>query len=302
MIEHQPVLLEQVIGLASELKSVRSILDLTAGYGGHSQALIEKFRPELAVLVDQDSYAIGKLKQKFGSNSSVEIVKQNFRDYDPGLGQFDLILADLGVSSPQLDIADRGFSYLDSGQRLDMRMDQTAGISAVELLEEATEQRLTEIFREYGELRFARSIARGIIAYRQKRPIITVKDLNQATQKYWLSRPKVQVLIYQAIRIAVNDELKALDQLLENLIEMLTPGGIGAIISFQSLEDRRVKRKFRELSEARLDILGREIDPAKVSLLTKRPIVPNQNQIVNNPRARSAKLRAIIKTKKIPTK
>ena len=300
MVEHYPVLLKQVVDLGLELDRFSDLLDLTAGYGGHSQALIDRFHPKSVTLLDQDAYAITKLRQKFATNQAVDIVQQNFRYYPFEQRQFDFILADLGVSSPQLDRAERGFSYMDPSQKLDMRMNQGQVKTAVTLLSELDQVELASILRQYGELRFAGSIAKDIVDYRQNQPIVTVGDLNQATSKYWQAKPKVQGLIYQALRIAVNDELAALDQLLVHAIEALRPGGVMAIISFHSLEDRKVKQKFREYSEAKLDIIGRELAPAKARLLTKRPIMPSKNEIVNNPRARSAKLRAIIKTKNLP--
>ena len=201
---------------------------------------------------------------------------------------FDMILADLGVSSPHLDIASRGFSFSQEGP-LDMRMDQSQELTADFIVNNYSEARLTELIKRYGEDPKARQIARSIV---QNRPIHTTQELATNIAKIWPGHSRVHpaTRTFQALRIAVNDELEQLRLSLPVWIDLLAPNGRLAVISFHSLEDRLVKQIFQELGGDRYDAI--------LEVLTKRPVSGDTNEIVFNPRARSAKLRAAVKLKK----
>lgn len=288
---HVPVLLEEVLQCLGP-KDGDSYLDLTAGYGGHSSAVLERTgAPEKAVLVDRDTNAIAELTARFGD--SVTLLHSDFAAATEQLltqgRTFDLILADLGVSSPHLDQAHRGFSLAQDGP-LDMRMDQNQELTADRIVNSYPEDRLTEILIEYGEEPKARAIAKAIVT---ARPIQGTQELAAVVARQWKGpRSKVHpaTRTFQAIRIAVNDELGMLEKALPQWINLLSPGGRICIISFQSLEDRLVKRLMADASGERYD--------SDLRLLTKRPITASHTELVHNPRARSAKLRAAVKINK----
>lgn len=286
---HVPVLLEEVLEYLSP-QDGESYLDLTAGYGGHASAVLERTdSPEKAVLVDRDANAVRVLRERFGTD--ITIRHQDFYSATEELAhsgrQFDLILADLGVSSPHLDQASRGFSLAQDGP-LDMRMDQEQELTAERIVNTYPEEQLADILRSYGEEPKARSVARAIVA---ARPIKTTSELAAVVARQWRGRSKVHpaTRTFQAIRIAVNNELDLLERSLPLWINLLSPGGRICIISFQSLEDRLVKKLFQ-------DHAGDNFD-SDLRLLSKRPITPSQHELVHNPRARSAKLRAAVKIK-----
>lgn len=286
---HQPVLLEQTVSLLAP-KTGETYLDLTAGYGGHAKEIIAKIgNASLATLVDRDDYAIASLQRLREAGAC--IIKKDFASAAASLAQkgeqFDMILIDLGVSSPQLDMAERGFSIQRSGP-LDMRMDQTQQLTAADLVNTYSEEQLIRILREYGEEPRARAVAREIIA---ARPLTTTDELSATVAKairgkWGKSHPATRT--FQAIRIELNDELGQIKSTLKLLPKLLRPGGRVAIISFHSLEDRLVKKFFKEQAES-----GYEAD---LALLTKKPI-SGATDDVHNPRARSAKLRAAVKIK-----
>ncbi|MGH7157137.1 MAG: 16S rRNA (cytosine(1402)-N(4))-methyltransferase RsmH [Candidatus Saccharimonadales bacterium] len=288
---HQPVLTKEVIGCLGP-KPGQSYLDLTAGYGGHAAAVIKATgSPELATLVDRDLAATKSLKERF-KGSGAHIVQSDFLSTLQALVSenqgFDMILADLGVSSPHLEQAQRGFSFNLPGP-LDMRMDQSQQLSADNIVNHLPEAELAEIFRKYGEEPKSRSIARAIVA---KRPVKSTEELAAIISNAvgWRGRRgKIHPATrgFQAIRIAVNDELAQLEQGLPLTLELLKPGGRLAIISFHSLEDRIVKQFMAEHAGKTLD--------AELNLLTKKPITASKTEIASNPRARSAKLRAAAK-------
>ncbi len=286
---HKPVLPTQTIAVLAP-RSGENYLDLTAGYGGHAQVIIEKIgSAHLATLVDRDDYAIASLQALY--KSSARIIKSDFATAVDNLmradEQFDMILLDLGVSSPQLDNADRGFSIQRSGP-LDMRMDQTGPQTAADLVNTWSEERLTQIIRDYGEEPKAHRIARAII---EARPLKTTNELAHVVQHALRGvRNKIHpaTRTFQAIRIALNDEIGQLVHTLAILPQLLKPGGRVAIISFHSLEDRLVKQCFKEQSEAGFT--------AELQVLTKKPISGAIHD-VHNLRARSAKLRAAVKIK-----
>lgn len=284
---HLPVLLEATLTQLAP-KQGETYLDLTAGYGGHAREVIKLIGvASNATLVDRDDFAISHLQDL--AVQGARIIHDDFASAVKILinkgEQFDNILIDLGVSSPQLDNQDRGFSILRPGP-LDMRMDQSEQETAADLVNTSSEEKLASIIREYGEEPKARLIAREIVL---ARPLHTTDELAEAVKKAYRGRwtkahPATRT--FQAIRIALNDELGQVERTLPLLPKLLRPGGRVAIISFHSLEDRLVKRFFKEQAES-----GYE---AELTLLTKHPI-SGATEDVHNPRARSAKLRAAVK-------
>jgi 16S rRNA (cytosine1402-N4)-methyltransferase len=290
-MKHFPVLLEAVLTYLDP-KEGDSYLDLTAGYGGHAGTVLERtLSPNKATLVDRDQNAIESLHQKFDSGLP-QIIHEDFLGASKRLRsegkQFDLILADLGVSSPHLDNASRGFSLKADGP-LDMRMDQRQSLTAEEIVNSYSEDELADIFHMYGEEPKARKIARSIVEHR---PIKTTHELAQLIAQAWPGYSKVHpaTRVFQALRIVVNSELEQIKQAIPIWIDLLAPGGRIAIISFHSLEDRLVKQGLAEVSGDRYD--------AVLQLLTKQPVTGSGDELVFNPRARSAKLRAAVKIKK----
>lgn len=288
---HIPVLLQPVLQYLSPL-SGESYLDLTGGYGGHAAEVLEQTQNYRgSVLVDRDKHAIAELHKRF-EGRGVDIRQADFLTASRGLQaegkQFDMILADLGVSSPHLNQASRGFSFANDGP-LDMRMDQGQSLTAEKVVNTYSEEELADIIARYGEDPKSRRIASLIV---QHRPFHTTSELANVVAKAWPGHSKVHpaTRTFQALRIAVNDELELLRKSLPIWIEdLLAPGGRIAIISFHSLEDRIVKDALRAASGDRYD--------AVLQLLTKRPISGDTDEIVYNPRARSAKLRAAFKQK-----
>lgn len=282
--KHIPVLLDEVLHYLDP-KEGDSYLDLTAGYGGHASKILElTLLPSKAVLIDRDKNAVEELQRKFGA-MGVEIRHQDFFGASQKLVQeeklFDVILADLGVSSPHLNEASRGFALHDSGP-LDMRMDQDQSLDAEAIVNTYSESDLADIIRRYGEEPKARQIAKLIVG---NRPITTTTDLAKVVSKAWPGHSRVHpaTRTFQALRIAVNNELELLELSLPLWLQLLKPGGRIGVISFHSLEDRIVKRMFGEVSGDRYD--------ANFNLLTKRPVTARPNELAYNPRARSAKLR-----------
>lgn len=289
-IKHIPVLLEQVLQYLDPQEG-ESYLDLTAGYGGHAEKVLDRtHNPNDSVLVDRDQHAIAVLEQKF-AGTGVKLYHSDFLSasrelVDEGRA-FDIILADLGVSSPHLNEANRGFAISQTGP-LDMRMDQTQELTAAEIANSYPETAIAEILQRYGEEPKARQIAHLIV---QNRPYTTTTELAHIVARAWPGHSKVHpaTRTFQGIRIAVNDELGLLENSLPMWIKLLKPGGRIAVISFHSLEDRLVKQVFAESGGERYD--------AELKLLTKHPAVGTEQEIVFNPRARSAKLRAAVKIK-----
>lgn len=289
-IKHIPVLLEQVLQYLDP-KEGESYLDLTAGYGGHAEKVLDRtHNPNDTVLVDRDQHAIAVLEQKF-AGTGVKLIHSDFLSASRELvdegSAFDIILADLGVSSPHLNEAIRGFAISQTGP-LDMRMDQTQKLTAAEIVNSYPETAIAEILQRYGEEPKARQIAHLIV---QNRPYTTTTQLAHIVARAWPGHSKVHpaTRTFQGLRIAVNDELGLLEQSLPMWVKLLKPGGRIAVISFHSLEDRLVKQVFAELGGERYD--------AELKLLTKHPAVGTEQEIVFNPRARSAKLRAAVKIK-----
>ena len=283
---HQAVLLNEVLEwLRPQLGE--SYLDLTAGYGGHSQRILDVTQNyNEAILNDRDLNAVEYLRAKYREEKP-QIVQDSFYNTAWRLVEcetkFDMILADFGVSSPQLDQAERGFAFARDG-RLDMRMDRRQKLDAWWIVNKWSKRELATIFEQYGEERRARAeqIAFAIV---KQRPIDTTTELAELvlkiTPKYQKVHPATKV--FQAIRIAVNDELGEIERTLPLLPRLLKPEGRVALISFHSLEDRLVKNYFKLASSEGVE--------SSLEILTKRAVVAGKNEVVNNPRARSAKLR-----------
>ncbi|MDK2898966.1 MAG: rRNA (cytosine1402-N4)-methyltransferase [Patescibacteria group bacterium] len=286
---HIPVLLDSTLDLLSPQKS-ENYLDLTAGYGGHASRILDITGSyDESVLVDRDDYAIERLKSF--SDKGVRLLNIDFVTASQQLideGQkFNIILIDLGVSSPQLDQSERGFSFTNSGP-LDMRMDRRQAKSAETLVNTASAEELTHIIAQYGEepIGFSKMIAKAIV---ENRPLSQTKELADLVKQTYRGKWKKihpATRTFQAIRIAVNDELKQIEDLLPSLPCLLKPGGRLGIISFHSLEDRLVKHYLKEQFD-----LGLE---AELLPLTKKPIAGNIYD-VHNPRSRSSKLRVAVK-------
>jgi 16S rRNA (cytosine1402-N4)-methyltransferase len=287
---HEPVLLPAVLKYLDP-KEGDSYLDLTAGYGGHAGAVMEKAGNTAgSVLVDRDGDAVRILRQKFPDGTDIR--RQDFlsasRDLKAEKRRFDMILADLGVSSPHLNEGKRGFAINRTGP-LDMRMDRSQELTAETIVNTYGEAQLSDILKRYGEEPKAGRIARDIV---RSRPVRTTGELAAIAARAWPGRSRVHpaTRTFQALRIAVNDELGQLEQALPVWLDLLAPGGRIAVISFHSLEDRLVKQAFREASGDRYD--------ATLRTLTASPVTAAPTETVHNPRARSAKLRAAVKIKK----
>ncbi len=282
---HQPVLLDEVIACLSP-KEGESYLDVTAGYGGHASAVIQQTKAlRRAVLVDRDAEAVDYLGSLHNLRGA-KLVRDDFAhacdDLIKAGEKFDIILADLGVSSLHFDDAERGFSINNSGP-LDMRMDRQLEKDAAYIVNNESEAELVRILRGYGQEPKASTIAKQIMRSRPLRTTGQLADIVKSTYPGY-SRMHPATRTFQALRIAVNDELGQLERTLPLVANLLTPGGRLAIISFHSLEDRMVKHYFSEIAGHTLD--------AEYTPLTKRPITAGHDELINNPRARSAKLRA----------
>ncbi len=279
MIEfhHVPVLADELV-TALAVKEQGVYLDCTVGGGGHSKLLLAQAAQIQLIAVDRDLRAITAAQAEL-KDYSVNFWQGNFSEFKPNPDQkFDGIFADLGVSSAQFDLAERGFSFRETAP-LDMRMDQSQDLTAAEIVNDWAEQKLVQLFFDWGEERFSRRIVRQVIS---QRPIVTTTQLASAIAQsvpasYRHGRIHPATRVFQALRIAVNQELLALEQLLATAPNWLNPGGRLVIISFHSLEDRLVKHSFRENPD--------------LQVLTKKPIIASEVEIAQNPRSRSAKLR-----------
>jgi 16S rRNA (cytosine1402-N4)-methyltransferase len=299
--EHRPVLLEEAVE-ALNIRPDGKYLDGTFGRGGHSRAILTRLSGEGCLFaLDRDPEAVAAGKTLEQSDSRFRIVQGNYAEMERYVHEWgveeglDGILLDLGVSSPQLDDPERGFSFMGEGP-LDMRMNPLQGVSANEWLAEAPERELTRVFWEFGEERHARRIARSIVMTRQKQRLETTGQLARLIEKTIGRREKNKhpaTRCFQAIRIYINDELTQLEMGLEAGINLLRPGGRLTVISFHSLEDRLVKRTFREA--ARPGKVRRNIPEHPDFKSRLRPvgnaIKPSATELSVNPRARSAVMR-----------
>ena len=279
LFEHLSVLSRELIA-GLEVLSSGVYLDATAGGGGHSELILHQAENVKLIAIDRDETAIAAVKTRLADYypQQLEFWQGNFADYQPRDILFDGIIADLGVSSPQLDVAERGFSFRAEAP-LDMRMDRSQRTTAAEIVNHWKEVSLADLIYEYGEERFSRRIAKKIV---QQRPFRTTTELANAIAstvpgKYRHGRIHPATRTFQALRIEVNQELKSLEKLIEKAPTWLKPGGKIGIISFHSLEDRIVKHRFR----------GSEM----LEVITKKPIVAEPDEQRTNPRSRSAKLR-----------
>ena len=299
--QHQPVLLDEVLA-GLNIREDGNYLDGTFGRGGHSQAILARLsRKGCLVALDKDPEAVAAGKEKLGNDPRFSIVQGSFAEMERyvrswGLeGKLDGILLDLGVSSPQLDDPERGFSFMGDGP-LDMRMNPLQGVTAAQWLAEAPERELARVFWEFGEERHARRIARSIVMARQQRRIETTGQLAQLIEHTIGRRePKKHpaTRCFQAIRIHINNELADLALGLEAASRGLRPGGRLVVISFHSLEDRLVKRTMREAARpGRVRRNVPEHPEAKPSLrLIGKAVKPSPAELSVNPRARSAVMR-----------
>lgn len=301
-LEHQPVMLQQVLeGLA--LRQDGIYVDATFGRGGHAGAILERLGPEGRLLaMDKDPEAVQAALARFGSDPRFHIEHGSFSMLGDmaqrhGItGRTQGVLFDLGVSSPQLGDAGRGFSFLADGP-LDMRMDPTAGPSAADWLATASESEIADVIHHFGEERFARRIARAIVAARTEAPLTRTGQLADLVARAVPTRERNKhpaTRTFQAIRIFVNQELDDLQQGLAAAVEVLAPGGRLLVISFHSLEDRLVKRFMRR--ESRGEPLPREIPVTGTPVAGRLRVIgrarkPANDEIQANPRARSAVLR-----------
>jgi 16S rRNA (cytosine1402-N4)-methyltransferase len=269
-------------------------VDCTVGLGGHARLLLERGAARVIGL-DRDPAAIAAAGEALAAWSDrVELVHADYRDLaavltERGVSQVGGMLADLGVSSMQLDAEDRGFSFRRD-EPLDMRMDTTRGSTAAELLAQVDEKELADVIYQFGEERNSRRIARGLIRARGERPLATTGQLADIVRRAsrrgrgaW-QRIDPATRTFQALRIWVNRELDGLAEFLDVATGRLSPGGRLAVMTFHSLEDRIVKHTFRSLQQR---------EPALARVLTRRPLVPSDEEVAQNPRARSAKLRVV---------
>ena len=304
MFKHYSVLLEEAVeGL--NIKEDGIYVDCTLGGAGHSLEILKKLTTGKLYAFDQDNVALENAKIKLSEYADkVVFIKSNFENLKEKLAEqnvyeVDGVLYDLGVSSPQLDTPERGFSY-NYDTRLDMRMDTDASISAYEVVNEYSYHDLVRIFYRYGEEKFSKQIARKIEAVREEKPIETtgelveiIKEVIPAPARRKGGHPAKRV--FQAIRIAVNDELSAVEDSLESAIELLKVGGRISVISFHSLEDRIVKSIYKEHAAMPdlpkgLPVLPTEFLP-ELKIITRKPILPSEAELEQNNRSRSAKLR-----------
>lgn len=297
--QHKPVLLEEVVKILSP-RDGKTYLDCTFGGGGHTRRILESADCKV-VSLDRDPAAIERAKAVSADYPDrFEFRPLAFSDLDMLGGEsFAGILFDFGVSSFQLDTPERGFSFMREGP-LDMRMDTTKGFTAREYIESADESELVEILREYGEEPRARKIARAIIAAREADKISTTAELAKAIAEAAPSHERIHpaTRAFQALRIKVNDELGEIERALPKAFAALESGGVMAAISFHSLEDRIVKKFFKKAAgrpEDRFDTSFVQDRVKLAELLTRKPILPSEEETANNPKSRSAKLRAIRK-------
>ena len=301
MTSHVPVLLEESIS-ALRIKSTGTYIDCTLGRGGHSQVILGNLSDQGKLLVlDQDPSAVKCAQEKFGNDKRVNIFHQSFANLNTIIEEHGLhenvdgVFFDLGVSSPQLDEAQRGFSFTHDGP-LDMRMNTSTGSTAADWLAEVSIDEFTAVLKNFGEERYAKKIAHKVLLEQQQKPINTTKrlaDIVKACYPHGYKGVHPATRTFQAIRIAVNQELTALQIGLDAAFEALNNGGRLAVISFHSLEDRIVKRFIRDTKKA--DDL-----PAKLPVMPTfnnylkpvgKLVKPSENEIDLNPRARSARLR-----------
>lgn len=299
---HYSVLLnESIEGL--NIKPDGIYVDCTLGYGGHSEQILKRLDKGFLYSFDQDEEAIKYSQERLSKvGNNFKIIYSNFENLkekleEEGITKVDGILFDLGFSSPQIDDASRGFSFMKDA-KLDMRMDKNQKLDAYYVVNNYKEDELTEIFYKYAEEKFSRSIAKNIVKNRPISSTLELVDVIKASVpvKYQLTRHPERP-IFQAIRIEVNQELKVLENVLPQAIDLLNVGGRISVITFHSLEDRIVKQTFKKMSEVNdlvkgLPVIPDEFKP-KIALINKKPILPSDKEMEENSRSKSSKLRII---------
>lgn len=282
-MSHIPVLLKEVLQMFDSAPSKLRYFDGTFGRGGHLNAVLSTYPEISAVAMDRDTQAIEFAKENFAepiAKKKLQLIHDNFFNFtDHSLGKFDLMLVDLGVSSPQLDEAGRGFSFYHDGP-LDMRMDLTQNLSASEIVNTFSEEELYSIFRKLGEVDRPGRVVRAMVHDRKEKPFATTRDLAGMIERVegWRKKgfhPATQ--FFMALRLAVNAELEAVETAIPKMMESLNPGGRLIVLTFHSLEDRIVKNLFRNSD------IGKPVN--------KKVIIPTDEECTSNPRSRSAKLR-----------
>ncbi|MFD2829824.1 16S rRNA (cytosine(1402)-N(4))-methyltransferase RsmH [Corticicoccus populi] len=309
MFKHDTVLLNETVdGL--NVKPDGVYVDATLGGGGHTEYLLSKLDTGRVIVFDQDQYALEHAKEKFKEYDNITFIHSNFEHLknelnNVGVTEIDGILYDLGVSSPQLDITERGFSHSKEA-RLDMRMDQTQELDAYKIVNEYPYAELVSIFYRYGEEKFSKKIAREIERKRNDQPITTTTELtelikSQIPHKFRRTGGHPAKRVFQALRIAVNDELGVFERSLEQAIGLLKKGGRVSVITFHSLEDRICKQMFVEYEKGpelprNMPVIPEEYQPL-LKRVNRKPIIASEASIEENRRARSAKLRIAEKQK-----
>jgi 16S rRNA (cytosine1402-N4)-methyltransferase len=303
---HRPVLLDECIE-SLNIKSDGVYLDGTLGGAGHSSEILKKLDKGTLVGMDQDGFALevsGERLKKIQGNAGLVLIRGNFRNMarllkDHGIDGVDGILLDIGVSSHQLDEAERGFSYQQDSP-LDMRMDRTSRLDAATIVNTYDERAIKDIIREYGEENWAARIASFIVKARSERKLETTGQLVEIIKAAIPAParregPHPAKRTFQALRIAVNDELGALKEALDGAVQILKPGGRLSVITFHSLEDRIVKTEFQRREKPctcppsfPVCVCGKK---PELKVLTRKPVLPSEEELEQNPRARSAKLR-----------
>ena len=302
---HYSVMLSEAIdGL--NIKDDGIYVDATLGYAGHSSEILKRLKRGFLFAFDQDMEAIKYSEKKLSEISlNFKIIHSNFVSLkeklaDEKIAKVDGIIFDLGLSSPQIDDSSRGFSFM-SEAKLDMRMDKESKKSAYDVVNSYSKEELSKVFYEYGEEKLGGVIAKKICDYRNSKKIETTTELveivKSATGANYFFKKHPEREIFQAIRIEVNDELKVLENVLPDAIELLKKGGRISVITFHSLEDRIVKKIFKKYSEVDEVFKGmpdvpKEYQP-KIKLINKKPILPSEKELNENSRSRSAKLRII---------
>lgn len=295
MTYHKPVLLKESIE-ALQINSDGIYVDLTFGGGGHSMAILEQLKEGVLYAFDQDSDAAENAARI--TSKSFKFIKSNFKFVDKflklhGVKQVDGILADLGVSSHQIDTPERGFSTRFEGE-LDMRMDKDSSKSAKQVINKYDEKELHRIFGMYGEVRNAKSLAAAVVEARSQAPIRTNEDLKKILNEFAPRGREFKYFaqVFQALRIEVNNEMEVLQEMLTRGMNILKPGGRIVVISYHSLEDRPVKNFFNKgkfFGDVEKDVFGNQLKPLRA--ITRKPIMATEEEILENKRARSAKMR-----------
>lgn len=297
---HVPVLAEEVMTFLAPTTG-ETVLDCTLGLGGHATTFLNATAPDGTLIgLDADSLNLREARKRLESyGDRVQLCCMNFRDAATILKQpVDIVFADLGLSSPHLDDPERGFTCRTNAP-LDMRYDRSSGESAAEFLLSSSVEQITKVLREFGEIQRSHQLAKALhLHFHSETRSLTgwkTDDVVKCVEKIFTYRaPKVLPQVFQALRIAVNDELGAVASLLDALPTLLNPGGRVGIISYHSLEDRLVKHAFRSLSTPELDErTGRVSQAAAWDLVTRKAVIPSAQELEDNPRSRSAKFRVL---------